>query len=114
MVKFVSSPPVASPASEKLMDMVAGFQSSRMNDQRASLPTFPGLNSTEVIGQLVETNKGPDDNFFEMLMRCQVCAAEQDYVYCEIFVVQMSILKTLLDVVSNPIGLLAIALVWDM
>ncbi|CAG5132126.1 unnamed protein product, partial [Candidula unifasciata] len=67
---------VSSPASEKLMDMVAGFQASRMNDQRASLPSFPGLTSQEVIGQLLSSSNEeklifPDDNFFEMLMRCQ-------------------------------------------
>uniref|UniRef100_A0A0B7A996 G-protein-signaling modulator 2 n=1 Tax=Arion vulgaris TaxID=1028688 RepID=A0A0B7A996_9EUPU len=72
---------VSSPASEKLMDMVAGFQASRMNDQRASLPSFPGLTSQEVIGQLlISTNeeklKFPDDNFFEMLMRCQATRLE--------------------------------------
>ena len=47
-----------------------------MNDQRAALPKFPGLNNSQaVIGQLL-TNKTdndvPDDSFFEMLMRCQV------------------------------------------
>jgi hypothetical protein len=66
---------VASPAREELMDMVAGFQVSRMNDQRANLPTFPGLNSGEVINQLLATSaetEVPDDCFFETLMRCQV------------------------------------------
>lgn len=82
---------MSSPASEKLMDMVAGFQASRMNDQRASLPTFPGLTSQAVIGQLLESSSGagadgaggddnsrkmPDDNFFEMLMRCQATRLE--------------------------------------
>ncbi|XP_059151436.1 G-protein-signaling modulator 2-like isoform X2 [Physella acuta] len=72
---------VSSPASEKLMDMVAGFQASRMNDQRASLPTFPGLTSQAVIGQLLsntaeENRKMPDDSFFEMLMRCQATRLE--------------------------------------
>ena len=54
--------------------MVAGIQGSRMNDQRATLPEFPGLhNSQEVIDQLM-TNKSHvlDDGFYEMLMRCQV------------------------------------------
>ena len=54
--------------------MVAGIQGSRMNDQRAALPEFPGLtNSQEVLDQLM-TNKTAtlDDGFFEMLMRCQV------------------------------------------
>ena len=55
--------------------MVAGFQAPRMNDQRASLPSFPGLNSQEVIGQLLgseEQKPVPDDSFFEQIMRCQV------------------------------------------
>ena len=49
-----------------------------MNDQRATMPKFPGLhNSQEVLDQLM-TNKSDDathldDGFFEMLMRCQVC-----------------------------------------
>jgi len=61
---------VASPASDKLMDMVAGLQGSRMNDQRASLP-FPGLTS-QAMGQLLgEETKVPDDSFFDMVMRCQ-------------------------------------------
>ena len=47
-----------------------------MNDQRASLPQFPGLNSQAVINQYLRSRMDedvPDDNFFEMLMRCQVC-----------------------------------------
>ena len=61
--------------------MVAGIQGSRMNDQRAHLPEFPGLNNQEaVIGPLLNNrqpeNRGNnlDDQFFEMLMRCQVSA----------------------------------------
>ncbi|XP_070177031.1 G-protein-signaling modulator 2-like isoform X2 [Littorina saxatilis] len=70
---------VGSPAREELMDMVAGFQVSRMNDQRASLPTFPGLNSGDVINQLLTNSADkevPDDSFFEMLMRCQASRLE--------------------------------------
>ncbi|KAH3793053.1 hypothetical protein DPMN_146555 [Dreissena polymorpha] len=55
--------------------MVAGIQGLRMNDQRASLPQFPGLNSQAVINQYLRernVNDVPDDSFFEMLMRCQV------------------------------------------
>ncbi len=59
------------------LDMVAGIQGSRMNDQRAALPKFPGLhNSEEVLDQLItnksDDNTSLDDGFFEMLMRCQV------------------------------------------
>ena len=56
--------------------MVAGIQGSRMNDQRASLPQFPGLhNSQEIISHLLnktDEKNALDDQFFEMLMRCQV------------------------------------------
>jgi G-protein signaling modulator 2 len=55
--------------------MVAGIQGSRMNDQRAVLPEFPGLNNRDaVIGQFINRREDsqPDDGFFEMLMRCQV------------------------------------------
>ena len=63
---------------DEFLDMVAGIQGSRMDDQRAAMPKFPGLhNSQEVLDQLM-TNKSDeathlDDGFFEMLMRCQVC-----------------------------------------
>ncbi|XP_025112167.1 G-protein-signaling modulator 2-like isoform X2 [Pomacea canaliculata] len=70
---------VASPGTEELLDMVAGFQGSRMNDQRASLPSFPGLNSGDVINQLLTSGQDsqvPDDSFFEMLMRCQATRLE--------------------------------------
>ncbi|XP_033732122.1 G-protein-signaling modulator 2-like isoform X2 [Pecten maximus] len=64
----------ASEGNEEFLDMVAGIQSSRMNDQRAALPQFPGLNSQTVIDQFLKQRSDshvPDDNFFEMLMRCQ-------------------------------------------
>ena len=65
--------------------MVAGIQGSRMNDQRATMPEFPGLhNSQEVLDQLM-TNKSDDathldDGFFEMLMRCQVYCFENMFI----------------------------------
>ena len=79
--------------------MVAGMQSNRMNDQRATLPDFPGLHNSQAIRDLLARQKQqeqqrqqqlqqqqqqqqqqqlntqqamPDDSFFEMLMRCQV------------------------------------------
>lgn len=63
--------------------MIAGIQGSRMNDQRATLPQFPGLNSQAVINQYLRSRIDqdvPDDSFFEMLMRCQVyfCAYAVD------------------------------------
>jgi len=59
---------------DEFLDMIAGLQSSRMNDQRASLPQFPGLNSRAGIRPYLEKKKDeavPDDKFFDMLMRCQ-------------------------------------------
>ncbi|XP_077986446.1 G-protein-signaling modulator 2-like isoform X2 [Glandiceps talaboti] len=63
-----------SPQKEELLDKIASFQSSRINEQRASLPKLPGLRTDNptMLEQLV-TNESqvPDDNFFDMLMRCQ-------------------------------------------
>ncbi|XP_071097777.1 G-protein-signaling modulator 2-like isoform X1 [Haliotis cracherodii] len=70
---------VASPGTDDFLDMVAGIQGSRMNDQRAECPSFPGLSSQAVIGQLLQQKSDdtvPDDNFFEMLMRCQASRLE--------------------------------------
>ena len=62
--------------------MIAGIQSSRMNDQRAQMPSFPGLTRPDVLvdqsaGATAAAAASPprsnlDDQFFEMLMRCQV------------------------------------------
>lgn len=41
---------------DDLLDMIWGMQSKRMDEQRASLPE----------------PSSPDDQFFDMLMRCQV------------------------------------------
>ncbi|XP_006813223.1 G-protein-signaling modulator 2-like [Saccoglossus kowalevskii] len=60
-----------SPQKEEFLDKIASFQSSRINEQRASLPKLPGLR-TNMLEQLVTSeSQVPDDNFFEMLMRCQ-------------------------------------------
>nr|CAG4640828.1 EOG090X05CB [Eulimnadia texana] len=69
---------------EDLLDLIEGMQSRRMNEQRASLPRLPGLNCNahpDILRRLSgnaadgaqELPGGalPDDNFFEMLMRCQ-------------------------------------------
>ena len=67
---------------DEFLDMVAGIQGSRMNDQRAAMPKFPGLhNSQEVLDQLMNKSDDAthlDDGFFEMLMRCQVCMKSLD------------------------------------
>jgi G-protein signaling modulator 2 len=57
--------------------MIAGIQGSRMDDQRASVQVFPGLHhSRSLIGQFAVTRQQEDnvldDQFFDMLMRCQV------------------------------------------
>lgn len=56
------------------------MQSRRMDEQRASLPRLPGLNNAnpDILRRLSSEPAGedtaalPDENFFEMLMRCQV------------------------------------------
>lgn len=68
---------------EQLMDIVAGVQASRINDQRASFPALAGRppgDRNSVVSQLLSQTDGggggsgqiPDDNFFDQLMRCQV------------------------------------------
>lgn len=49
---------------EDLLELIAGMQSKRMDEQRVTLPYLPGLN----------TNQDADDSFIEMLVKCQVCA----------------------------------------
>lgn len=44
------------------MELIAGMQSKRMDEQRVTLPYLPGLN----------TNQDSDDSFIEMLVKCQV------------------------------------------
>ena len=66
---------------EDLLDLIAGMQSRRMDEQRASLPRLPGLNNAhpDILRRLSSNTESsedaatlPDENFFEMLMRCQV------------------------------------------
>lgn len=47
---------------EDLLELIAGMQSKRMDEQRVTLPYLPGLN----------TNQDADDSFIEMLVKCQV------------------------------------------
>lgn len=84
---------------EEFLDLVVGIQSRRMDDQRAALPFLPGLqHPAQVLGpHLVRRNSENssitvpngdsaclfdaqrngshqlDDDFIEMLIRCQVC-----------------------------------------
>ncbi|XP_071444634.1 G-protein-signaling modulator 2 isoform X2 [Hetaerina americana] len=83
---------------DDLLDLIAGMQSKRMDEQRVALPHLPGLHppraqanntSSSVVHSHpalqhltsnntlacnpsdVSTTAPPDDSFFEMLMRCQ-------------------------------------------
>ncbi|XP_018609093.1 G-protein-signaling modulator 2-like isoform X2 [Scleropages formosus] len=63
---------------EQLLDLVASSQSRRLDDQRASGASFPGLrlnqqNSQSVLSHLMANadNTEPDEDFFDMLVKCQ-------------------------------------------
>ena len=63
---------------DELLDMIAGAQSCRLNEQRAPWNVLPGLNRSkqpEILQRLsvATTDKDslPDDNFFEQLMKMQ-------------------------------------------
>uniref|UniRef100_A0A6A7G3Y8 G-protein-signaling modulator 2-like n=1 Tax=Hirondellea gigas TaxID=1518452 RepID=A0A6A7G3Y8_9CRUS len=72
---------------EDILELIVGMQSRRMDEQRASLPTLPGLTNNAVLQRLSRGNVTDDsqssaaatdgsthlldDNFFDMLMRCQ-------------------------------------------
>ena len=63
---------------DDLIDMIAGVQGGRMEEQRAPVSFLPGLpkaKQPEILQRLsVATNNEqqlPDENFFEMLMKCQ-------------------------------------------
>jgi G-protein signaling modulator 2 len=55
---------------DDLLDLIAGMQSKRMDEQRVALPHLPGLLPPTQMGGDGDTT--PDDTFLEMLMRCQV------------------------------------------
>ncbi|XP_036377059.1 G-protein-signaling modulator 2-like isoform X2 [Megalops cyprinoides] len=68
----------ASPHQHQFLDMVASTQSRRLDEQRASTSNFPGLrlnrqNSQSVLSHLMANadSKEPDDDFFDMLVKCQ-------------------------------------------
>ena len=65
-------------AKEELLDMIAGAQASRLNEQRAPWSVLPGLTRSkqpEILQRLsvATTDKDslPDDSFFEQLMKMQ-------------------------------------------
>jgi len=71
---------------DELLDLIAGVQSHRMNEQRAAVPFLPGLTRSskqppELLQRLsVATNNEenfPDESFFEMLMKCQGSRIEE-------------------------------------
>ncbi|XP_063791878.1 G-protein-signaling modulator 1 isoform X2 [Pseudophryne corroboree] len=65
---------MASPQTEEFFDMIASSQSRRLDDQRASVGSLPGLRLTHNnMGHLrVEGDQQePGDEFFNMLMKCQ-------------------------------------------
>lgn len=49
---------------DDLLDMIAGMQSKRMDEQRVELEQLPGIAKPD-------SEQHPDDNFLELLMRCQ-------------------------------------------
>ena len=67
---------------EQLMDMVAGVQGSRIDDQRANFPGLRGGGATrppdsrQLVSRLLQTDPG-EDGFFDQLMRCQVSTHQQ-------------------------------------
>jgi hypothetical protein len=73
---------------DDLLDLIAGMQSKRMDEQRVALPHLPGLHppaQSQVLRRLSVAGMGsdgsttPDDTFLEMLMRCQVsCSSFHD------------------------------------
>eukprot|EP00090_Calanus_glacialis_P004879 TRINITY_DN13665_c0_g1_i1.p1 TRINITY_DN13665_c0_g1~~TRINITY_DN13665_c0_g1_i1.p1 ORF type:complete len:651 (+),score=247.71 TRINITY_DN13665_c0_g1_i1:300-2252(+) len=71
-------PGVQVAAKEELLDMIAGAQASRLNEQRAPWSVLPGLTRSkqpEILQRLsvATTDKDslPDDSFFEQLMKMQ-------------------------------------------
>lgn len=57
---------------DDLLDLIAGMQSKRMDEQRVELPQ-EGLQKPRVLQRLSDAapTAAPDDTFLEMLMRCQ-------------------------------------------
>ncbi|XP_074871265.1 G-protein-signaling modulator 1 isoform X2 [Carettochelys insculpta] len=65
---------MASPQTEEFFDLIASSQSRRLDDQRASVGSLPGLRITHNnLGHLRMEGEAqePGDEFFNMLMKCQ-------------------------------------------
>lgn len=71
---------VVSPHTDEFLDLLASSQSRRLDDQRASFSELPGLRlrqhgSQPVLGHLLSsTSRDLDDDFFDILIKCQVSA----------------------------------------
>lgn len=64
-----------SPQTEELFDLIASSQSRRLDDQRVNVGNLPGLRITHNnLGHLVGEgdHQEPSDDFFNMLIKCQV------------------------------------------
>jgi G-protein signaling modulator 2 len=67
---------------EDLLEMIAGIQGKRLDEQRACLPGLNPSKENEFIMKRLSvasstggsTKSFPDDGFFDQLMRCQVSA----------------------------------------
>ena len=76
-LKGVSRETPSAPQKEELMDEIAKLQGNRLNEQRSSIRSLPGLrtNNDEVLGLLkkpVPEALSDNEDFFDMLMKCQV------------------------------------------
>lgn len=69
---------MVSPNTDEFLDLLASSQSRRLDDQRASFSNLPGLrlpqkNNQSVLGHLMtDDSKEPDEDFFDILVKCQV------------------------------------------
>lgn len=60
---------------EDLLELIAGMQSKRMDEQRVTLPHLPGLHSNKNKSNdepPMPLNQDTEDSFLEMLVKCQV------------------------------------------
>lgn len=58
-----------------MLELIAGMQSKRMDEQRVTLPYLPGLNANPLTQAAMKTpvrnTQDADDSFIDMLLRCQ-------------------------------------------
>lgn len=77
-LSIAPSVPVVSPNTDEFLDLLASSQSRRLDDQRASFSNLPGLrltknNNQSVLEHLMTNDKKePDEDFFDILVKCQV------------------------------------------